>query len=86
MTAKERLRQLIEEIPDDDAAEAVRRLQAWLRTRGTVSGLDFGPDDSPLTDDEREGVAASRRAMLEGDYVGDDALRERLARLRQPDA
>lgn len=86
MTSRERLRQLVEEIPDRDAAEAVRRLEAWLSARGTVAGLDFGPDDSPLTDDEREGIAESRSAMPAGDYVDEGGLRERLARLRERNA
>jgi hypothetical protein len=60
MTTKERLRQAVETMTEDEAAAALRTLAeasgdpvAWV--------LDHAPlDDEPESDEEREAVAAAR--------------------------
>jgi hypothetical protein len=82
MTAKDRLRQLVDELPEDEAAEALERLQDWRSGRGTIAGLDYGPDDEPLTEADRKGIEEGRAAIAAGDQVDEQALRERLNALR----
>jgi hypothetical protein len=66
-----------------DPLEALRRLEDWQNAEGMVAGLGYGPEGAPLTDEERKGVAEARAAIEGGDYLEEDALRQRLEALRR---
>jgi hypothetical protein len=59
------------------------RAPAGLALRqGTIARLEYGPDDDPLTETDRAGIEEGRPAIAAGDYVDEQALRERPNALR----
>jgi hypothetical protein len=82
MTTKERLHQLVEELPDGAPAAAAERILAHLRTAGddpVLRALMRAPaDDEPETDEERAAVAEGLAALARGDVLSDEELRREL--------
>lgn len=82
MTVKERLHQLIEELPEGQATAAAERALLQLQQLGddpVLRALLNAPlDDEPETDEERALVAEGRAALERGDVVSDEELRREL--------
>lgn len=80
MTTKERLHQLVDQLPDRDVGTAARLLEALRDTSDPVAELlDQAPvDDEPVTPDDeaaiREGWAGYRR----GGGISSEEARRRL--------
>lgn len=83
MTTKDDLHHLVDELGDQDLADAERILE-HLRAHGQdplARKLLTAPiDDEPETDEERAAVAEARAAIARGDVVSDDELRRELER------
>lgn len=82
MTAKERLHQLVEELPEGAATSAAERILAHLRRFGddpVLRALMQAPaDDEPETDAERAAAAEGWAALRRGDVITDEELRREL--------
>ncbi|MSQ24655.1 MAG: hypothetical protein EXR58_08985 [Chloroflexi bacterium] len=82
MTVKERLHQLIEDLPEGQVTEAAER--ALLQLRGladdpVLRALMNAPlDDEPETDQERALVAEGLADLERGDILSDEELRREL--------
>jgi hypothetical protein len=48
-----------------------------------VAGLGYGPDYTPLTDEDRAAIERAEAEIDAGEHVGEAELRERLATLRR---
>lgn len=69
MSTRERLRQLVEELPEGEVATAARILQALRDTAGQATewSLDDAPeDDEPESPAERTAVRAAKRRSASG--------------------
>jgi hypothetical protein len=70
MTARERLHQIVEELPEPDAEQILRAVEHW-RDDPVSRALAAAPfDDEPETDDERAAVEEARNEVKRGDVVG----------------
>ncbi len=82
LTMKERLHQLVEELPEGQATTAAERVLLHLGQLGDDPVLDAlmnAPlDDEPETDEERALVAEGMVALRRGDVVSDQELRREL--------
>lgn len=85
MTAKERLHQLIEGLPEGDVP-AAERLLICLRDVGTgplLRALMAAPDDDePETPEEAKAVALARRELARGEGIPWEDVRSRLLKDR----
>jgi hypothetical protein len=69
MTARERLHQIVDALPEPDAEQILRAFEHW-RDDPVSRALAAAPfDDEPETDEERAAVEAGRDAMRRGDVV-----------------
>ena len=65
MTAKEKLRQLVDELSEAEAAEELKLFSA--RRNGLVALMDSAPiDDEPFTDDDAAALAESYDELAAG--------------------
>jgi hypothetical protein len=86
MTVKDRLHQLVDELPDGKIAEFVLVIldEAWRMDPATAEELlDYAhwlsqPEDT-LTDEERDRVETGKAEIAKGDYVSLEELRRKLA-------
>ena len=82
MTAKMRLHELVDELPDGPATAAAERALLHLRQINSdpvLAALMNAPiDDEPETEEERALVAEGRAALERGEVVSDDELRSEL--------
>ena len=82
MNGKERLHELVEELPEGQATEAAERALSHLKKasedRVLRALLNAPPDDEPETDEERALVAEGRAALERGEVVTDEELRREL--------
>jgi hypothetical protein len=85
MTAKERLHRLVDDLPDEEAAEALDELVHWRAGRGQIAGEVYGPDFSALTDEDRVAIARAEAEIDAGDVLDEEDVRERLRALRRQD-
>lgn len=85
MTAKERLHRLVDELPDEDAAQALEELVHWRAGRGHIAGEVYGPDFSALTDEDRAAIARAEAEIDAGEPLDEDDVRRRLRALRRQD-
>jgi O6-methylguanine-DNA--protein-cysteine methyltransferase len=77
MTAKEQLRERIEELTEDEAAEALRLLDQ--RTDALTRLLDDAPlDDEPTTPEEEAAVQEALEAAARGETISLKELRAEL--------
>jgi hypothetical protein len=83
MTARERLHQLVDELGDEETAEALEQLAHWRAGRGMVAGLEYGPDFAPLRDEDRTAIERAEAEIDAGEYVGEERLRAQLEALRR---
>ncbi len=75
MTTRDRLHQLVGELPESEHPEAERILTALRIDDPVLRALDTAPfDDVPETDEERAAVAEAREAIARGDVVPDEEL------------
>ena len=75
-TTRERLRELLDAVPDDrlEEAEAAIAALAAPAFRPLVEAPD---DDEPVTDEDREALAAAHEAYVRGELIPHDvAMRE----------
>ena len=69
MTARERLHQIVEELPEPDAEQILRAVEQW-RDDPVSRALAAAPyDEEPETDDERAAVEQARDEVRRGDVV-----------------
>lgn len=69
MTARERLRQIVDALPEPDAEQILRAFEHW-RDDPVSRALAAAPfDDEPETDEEGAAVEAGRDAVRRGDVV-----------------
>jgi hypothetical protein len=79
MTAKEQLRQAVEELSEAEAAEALQILARHGKRDPVIEFLDNAPlDDEPETEDERVAVAEGMEALRRGDTISLDDLEREL--------
>lgn len=81
MTAKEKLRQTVEELSEAEAQDALGFI---VRRRGTRDALaellEHAPlDDEPTTPEEDEGVREAREQMARGEVLSADDIRHEIA-------
>src|ERR1035437_7475401 len=78
MTAKEKLRQRIETLTEEEAAEALRLLDQ--RPDPLTALLDTAPiDDEPVTPEEDEAVAEARAEIARGEGISAEEIRREFA-------
>ncbi|MFL5816517.1 MAG: hypothetical protein ACJ76L_02845 [Conexibacter sp.] len=78
MTVKERLMQVVAEMPDDEAEATLARIYA-RRNDPFLRYLDAAPiDDEPLTPEEEAAIAAGRTDAAAGRVVSFDDLKREL--------
>jgi hypothetical protein len=78
MTAKEKLRERIETLTEEEAAETLRLLDQ--RTDPLTVLLDNAPlDDEPVTPEEEEGVAEARAEIARGEVISAEEIRREFA-------
>lgn len=71
-TSKERLHRLVDELPDNELAEAERILEALTIDDPVLRAVEMAPlDDEPETDEERAAVAEAREEAARGELVDD---------------
>jgi hypothetical protein len=69
MTARERLHQIVEELPEPDVEQILRAVEQW-RDDPVSRALAAAPfDEEPETDDERAAVEQARDEVTRGDVV-----------------
>lgn len=79
MTAKEKLRQTVEQLSEEEAQEALRYLDERGRPDALTEFLDKAPgDDKPLTPEEEEGMSEARAEIKRGQTVPLEQLRRDL--------
>jgi hypothetical protein len=77
MTAKEQLRERVERLSEDEAAEALRLLDQ--RTDAVTRLLDNAPlDDEPVTEEEEAAVQLAREEIARGETISLEELRAEL--------
>jgi hypothetical protein len=78
MTAKEKLRERIETLTEDEAAETLRLLDG--HTDPLTVLLDNAPlDDEPVTPEEEEAVAEARADIARGEVISAEQIRREFA-------
>ena len=76
MATKEALHRLIDELPDDDIAEAELLLRALQTDDPVLRAIALAPiDDEPETPEEAEAVREGLTALAEGRVIDDDDLK-----------
>lgn len=69
MTARERLHQIVDELPEPHAEQILRAVEQW-RDDPVSRALAAAPfDEEPETDDERAAVEEARDEVRRGDVV-----------------
>jgi hypothetical protein len=77
MTAKEQLRERVERLTEDEAAETLRLLDQ--RTDPLTVLLDNAPlDDEPVTEEEEAAVQTAREEIARGETISLEELRAEL--------
>lgn len=77
MTAKEQLRERIEQLTEEEAAETLRLLDQ--RTDSLTILLDNAPlDDEPVTEEEEAAVQIAREEIARGETISLEELRAEL--------
>ena len=81
MTAKEKLRQTVEELSEAEAQDALGFIVRHRDGRdGLAELLERAPlDDEPTTPDEEEGVREAREQIARGEVLSADEIRRRVA-------
>jgi predicted transcriptional regulator len=78
MNARERLMQVVAQMPDDEAEATLARIHA-RRSDPFLRYLDAAPiDDEPLTPEEEAAIAAGRADAAAGRVVSFDDLKREL--------
>ena len=74
---KQRLHQLIDELPEEEIQAAERCLQSLCSHRDPVlDAIRSAPvDDEPLTDEDREAIEEAQRDLDAGNRVSDPEIR-----------
>lgn len=80
MTAKEKLRQTVEQLSEEDAREALRYLDERRRRDAVIDFLDNAPEgqDEPLSPEEEEGLREARAQAERGETIPLEELRREL--------
>ena len=77
---KQRLHQLIDELPEDEIRAAERYLEFLSASQDPlIQALESAPEeDEPITDEEREAVEEAERAFADGHVLSDAHVRAKL--------
>lgn len=76
MTAKQQLRQLVDELSEVEAAEALEILAARRGRHALTEFLDNAPaDDEPVTPEEEALVQEAREEIARGQLISADEIR-----------
>ncbi len=77
---KQRLHQLIDELPDEQIQAAERYLHTLCRdVHPVVRAMRSAPiDDEPLTDEDREAILEGRREIAAGHGIPNERIRRKL--------
>ena len=79
MTAKEELRQLVDELSEVEAAEALDLLAARRGRDALSEVLDNAPlDDEPVSEEEERAVQQAREEIARGETISLDQLKREL--------
>ena len=79
MTAKEKLRELVDELSEVEAAEALDILAVRQRHDPIVEFLENAPlDDEPVSAEEEAAVQVAREEIARGETISLDELRTEL--------
>ena len=70
-TTRERLRELLEAVPDARLAEAEAALAPLVAD-------DIPDDDEPLTDDDLAAIAETRAELARGETISNDVVRREI--------
>jgi hypothetical protein len=75
MTTRDALYQLIDELDDDELAQAELYLRALREDDRVLQMLLTAPwDDEPLTDEERAALAEARAEVARGELIDDQDI------------
>ena len=79
MTAKEKLRDAIDALSEDEARDALRYLEV-RRVDPVLAAFIAAPeDDEPITEEEQQALAEAREAYRRGEAVPLDEIRDEFA-------
>jgi len=82
MTVKERLHELVDQLPEGAPSAAAERMLAHLRELGddpVLRALMNAPlDDEPESEEEKAAAAEGMAALASGDVLSDEELRQEL--------
>jgi hypothetical protein len=80
MTAKEKLRKVIEDLSEAEAAEALEVIPHRARPDALDELLDSAPaDDEPTTPEEDEGARESRAQIARGELFTAEEIKREIA-------
>jgi hypothetical protein len=81
MTAKEKLRETIEELSETEAQDALGFIVRRRDHRDSLAELlERAPvDDEPTTPDEEEGLREAREQIARGDVIASNEIRREVA-------
>jgi hypothetical protein len=78
MTARERLRQIVDELPERDAEQILRAVERWRDDPVGLALASAPVEDEPESPEERAAVAQARDEVRRGDVVSaEEVWRER---------
>jgi hypothetical protein len=72
MTVKEKLHELVDQLDEGAAREALAYLQDLRLPRGV---REAPIDDEPLSDEERAAIAAAHQQLVAGRVISDEEIR-----------
>lgn len=79
MTAKDKLRQAVEELSELEAEDALAYIARRRERDPVLDAFDKAPlDDEPVTDEDEQALAESREAYRRGETYTIDQLRREL--------
>lgn len=78
-TGRDELHAIVDQLPEDELAEARRLLMALRALDPALRAAQLAPvDDEPLTEEEREAIAAAEAGYLGGDWVTNEEMKREL--------
>ena len=78
-STRDELHALVDSLPDDGLAEARRLLTALVVSDPALRTALLAPiDDEPLTDEDREAIAAAEAGYRRGEWVTNEEMKREL--------
>ncbi len=73
------LHAIVDALPDAELAEARRLLDALMTPNPALRAAQLAPlDDEPLTDEDREAIAAAEAGYRRGEWVTNEEMKREL--------